>query len=219
MFNKTKNTQNVQLTISEQIKDVKDCLVSFEAFIHAACTPGTVFETLDSLALVVDEKESVADHSLRAMIDSLGKGSYLPSTREDLIAIASKCDSIANKCESAANSLVFQRFTIPVEFKDKLVEIISITHQQFGILETSIAKLFSEFGELTKDHSILDDIRNLESDVDTIEKNMYREIFKMDLGLAEKNQIAKFVESICDISDTIENIADKIQIMIIARKA
>jgi uncharacterized protein Yka (UPF0111/DUF47 family) len=114
MFNKTRNTQNVQLTISEQIKDVKDCLVSFEAFIRAACTPGTVFETLDSLASAVDERES---------------------------------------------------------------------------------------------------------DVDTIEKSMYREIFKMDLGLAEKNQIAGFVGSICDISDTIENIADKIQIMIMVRKA
>ena len=41
----------------------------------------------------------------------------------------------------------------------------------------------------------------------------------MDLGLAEKNQIAGFVGSICDISDTIENIADKIQIMIMVRKA
>lgn len=219
MFNKTKNTQNVQLMISEQIKDVKDCLVSFEAFIHAACTSGTVFETLDSLAAVVDEKESVADHSLRAMIDSLGSGYFLPSTKEDLIAIASKCDSIANKCESAANSLVFQNFTIPAEYKDKLVEIISITHKQFDILENTIAKLFSDFGELSKDHSILDVIRDLESEIDAIEKKMYREIFAMDLGLAEKNQIAKFVESICDISDTIENIADKIQIMIIARKA
>ena len=219
MLNKTKNTQNVQLTISEQIKDVKDCLVSFEAFIHAACTPGTVFETLDSLAAVVDEKESVADNSLRSMIDSLGNGMYLPSTREDLIAIASKCDSIANKCESAANSLVFQRFTVPAEYKDKLVEIISITHKQFSLLEKAIAMLFSSFGELSKDHSILDEIRDLESQIDAIEKKMYRDIFAMDLGLAEKNQIAKFVESICDISDTVENIADKVQIMIIARKA
>ena len=219
MFNKTRNTQNVQLTISEQIKDVKDCLESFEAFIRAACTPETVFETLDSLASAVDERESAADHSLRAMIDSLAQGTYLPSTREDLVSIASKCDSIANKCEGAANMLVFQRFTIPAEYKDKLVEIMSITHKQFGLLEKAIAMLFSNFGELSKDHSILDGIRDLESEVDTIEKNMYREIFKMDLGLAEKNQIAGFVGCICDISDTIENIADKIQIMIMVRKA
>ena len=130
-----------------------------------------------------------------------------------------KCDSIANKCEGAANMLVFQRFTLPSEYKDKLVEIMSITHKQFGILEKAIAMLFSSFGELSKDYSILDDIRNLESDIDSIEKNMYRQIFNMDLGLAEKNQIASFVGCICDISDTIENIADKIQIMIMVRKA
>lgn len=219
MLNKTKNTQNVQVMISEQIKDVKECLVSFEGFIRAACTPETVFETLDSLATVVAEKESIADDSLRAMIDSLGAGTYLPSTREDLIAIAAKCDSIANKCEGAANMLVFQRFSIPVEYKEKLVEIIAITHKQFDILEKTIEMLFSKFAEISKDHSILDDIRNLESEVDTIEQNMYRQIFRMDIGLAEKNQLAKFVEDVCDISDSIENIADKIQIMIIARKA
>ena len=32
-------------------------------------------------------------------------------------------------------------------------------------------------------------------------------------------QTARFVELVCDISDVIENIADKIQIMLITRKA
>ena len=219
MFTKSKNTKKVQTMISEQIQDVKDCLVSFESFIRAACTPETVFETLDSLAAGVGEKEAIADRSLRAMIDSLGTGSYLPSTREDLISIATKCDSVANKCEGAANMLVFQRFSIPVEYEDKLIDIVSITHNQFDILEKSIEMLFSKFDELTKDHHILDDIRHLESDVDKIEQNLYRHIFQLDLDLAEKNQLAKFVENVCDISDTIENIADKIQIMLITRKA
>ena len=219
MFNKSKSGKKVQVMISEQINDVKDCLISFESFMRAACTPETVFETLDALATGVAMKEDIADRSLRSMIDSLAGGSYLPSTREDLIAIASKCDGIANKCESTAQMLAFRRFTIPQEYSEKLLQMISITHEQFEILEESISMLFSKFDELLKDHTILDEIRRHETSVDKIEQELYRSIFKLDMGLAERNQLATFVESVADISDAIENIADKIQIMLIARKA
>ena len=219
MFNKTKNSKNVQAMISRQIQDVKDCLISFESFIRAACTPATVFETLDALAAGVAMKEDIADRSLRSMIDSLAGGSYLPSTREDLISIAAKCDGVANKCESTANMLVFRRFVIPAEYSEKLVEMMSITRDQFDLLENSILMLFTRFDELLKDHSILDEIRSHETSVDKIEQDLTRRIFSLDMGLAERNQLAKFVENIADISDAIENIADKIQIMLITRRA
>lgn len=41
----------------------------------------------------------------------------------------------------------------------------------------------------------------------------------MDVSLAEKMQLFQFVEWLADLSDIIENIADKIQIMLITRKA
>lgn len=219
MFNKTKNSKNVQTMISRQIQDVKDCLVCFESFIRAACTPETVFETLDALAAGVAMKEDIADRSLRSMIDSLAGGSFLPSTREDLISVAAKCDGIANQCESTANMLVFRKLAIPAEYDEKLIEMMSITHDQFDLLEKSILMLFSKFDELLKDHSILDEIRSYETSVDKIEQDLTRRIFALDMGLAERNQLAKFVEAVADISDAIENIADKIQIMLITRRA
>ena len=46
-----------------------------------------------------------------------------------------------------------------------------------------------------------------------------KQIFAMDTELAAKMQFFQLVQRICDISDVIEDIADKIQIMLIARKA
>ena len=63
----------------------------------------------------------------------------------------------------------------------------------------------------------LDEIRALESEVDAIEQGLYRKIFKLDMGLAERTQLASFVDLVADLSDIIENIADKIQIMIISK--
>ena len=216
MFNK--KSKAAEAMISEQLKDVKECLVSFESFIRAACTPNVNFDTLDALAASVGLKESTADDPLRSMIDALGEGIYLPSTRESLIDIATMCDKIANKCESAANMIVFQQFTIPTEYDEAMVNIMEITHKQFDLLENAITTLFARVDELVKDHKILDEIRALESDVDAIEQALYRKIFKLDMGLAERTQLASFLDLVSDLSDIIENIADKIQIMIISRK-
>ena len=100
-----------------------------------------------------------------------------------------------------------------------LNEIFDITKQQFELLEESISLLFSKLNVLTNDPAILDRIRALESMVDAIEDALNDEIYESDMALAEKMQFSGVVDQLCDISDIIEDIADKIQIMLIARKA
>ena len=217
MFKKTKNNE-VHEYIMEQIKDVEACMRSFENFVRAASSPGTDAETLEMLCDDVCKKEDVADRSLRRMIDSLVGTSFLPSSREDLISIATSCDKVANKCESVALMAVYQHFRFPEDHANGLLKIISITHKQFDLLEESISQLFAKFGELLKDHAILDRIRDLETEVDIIEQNLYKDIFRMDMDLAHQTQLANYVDELCDLSDQIEDIADKIQIMLVTRK-
>lgn len=218
MFSKSKNNP-VHEVIMEQINDVETCLIQFESFIRASVAPDASFETLRSLAMAIGEAEAVADRSLRKMIDSLSGGSYLPSTRKDLISIATDCDAIANKCETYAKMSVVQKFKFPAEFSKDILEIIAIVHKQFDVLEKSISLLFSDFGGLLKDHSILDEIRKYESEVDTIEQGLYERIFSLDIPLAEKMQMMDFANKVAKPSDIIENIADKIQILLVTRKA
>ena len=212
-----KNAQ-VHILISEQIKDVEECLITFEGFMRAAVVPTTATETLRSLAAGVDKAENNADVSLRRMIDSLS-GQYLPSTRQDLIALATSCDRVANKCEHIAKSMVTRKVRFPEEFANDLMEIVSLTKQQFTVLEQAITLLFTQLGAFLKDHHILDEIRTLESRVDAIEENLYEKIYAMDLDVANQDRMAEMLERICDSSDIIENIADQIQIMLITRKA
>lgn len=207
------------MLIMNQINDVENCLIQFESFMRAACVGETSQATLESLANGIMAAEAVADISLRKMIDSLGSGAFLPATRQDLISIATSCDAVANKCESYAITSVYQVFSFPQSYAQDLLEIISISHKQFDVLEDSVSRLFSDFGGLLKNHAILDEIRALESKVDAIEQKLARKIFTEDVELAKKMQMVSFLEKICDISDIIENIADKIQIMLVSRKA
>ncbi len=217
MFNKN-NSNKVHALIVEHLGCVEECLINFEGFMRAATTPETVSETLRPLAVGVGKSEDSADKALRSMIDSLG-GSFLASTREDIIALSTSCDKVANKCESISKTVVYRHVKFPEEFADDIMEIIEITRNQFDVLEEAIGMFFDSFGAFLKDHSILDEIRKYESKIDAIEERLTETLFDMNLNLAEQMQMADLIEFICDLSDIIENIADKIQIMLISRKA
>ena len=217
MFNKN-SANKIHALIVEHMQAVEECLIKFEGFMHAATTPETVPATLRTLSAGVGAAEDVADKALRRMIDSLGGGMFLASTKEDIIAISTSCDKVANKCETVAKVIVCQKIKLPASYSKDILEMIDITRKQFDVLEESISQFFEKFGALLQDHKILDEIRALESKVDAIEVKLYDDIFDLDMDLAHQMQLSNTIELIADISDIIENIADKIQIMLISRK-
>ena len=218
LFSKN-NSSKVHGLIMEQIKDVEGCLIDFENFMHAALKPETTDEMLRALASSVHRMENAADRSLRRMIDSL-TGTFLPSSREELISIATSCDKIANKCEHTALMMCYQRFRFPSVYAEKIQQLLKEIRAEYDLLKESISLLFSRFGDLLEDHSILDRIREQESKADEIEDKLHEKIFAMgEIDLAHQMQMSHFLEEIGDLADMIENIADQIQIMLITRKA
>lgn len=216
MFRKSGNVHN---TIMNEIDSVKKTMISFEGFMRSALTPETPIETLVALKNGVCEAEAKADVALRQMIDSLLNEAFLPATKKDLIEVATTCDRVANKCEHAALVMVNQNLRIPAEYAEDVMKILAISNEQFDILEKAISTMFSNLKELVKDHSILDEIRKLETQVDVLESGLYEKIFAREDDLAAKMQLAGLIEMICDVSDIIENVADKLQIMLIIRRA
>ena len=213
-----KSGEGVDTMILEQIKDVEACLSEFTRFMEAAVNPETDADTLRTMATKVSRKEEAADVSLRKMSDSLN-ASLLPATRSELVKIATSCDEIANKCQHTALMMVFQGFRFPESYAKDLMKMMDLMGKQMPLLMTAISRLFSDFGGLLKDHSILDEIRDFETDVDDIEEKLIERSYASDLGLAEKMQMANFVDAVADISDIIEDVADAIQISLIIRKA
>ena len=219
MFRKTEKGNEVHELMMEQFKHIKKTMDSFEEFINISYTKRGDSDTLRSLCDTVYDNETAADYALRRMIESLTGSPFLPQTREELISISTSCDKIANRCEDVAYNMILQGFLFPEDFHADLKDIIAVTHQQFALLEESISMLFSDFKNFLKDHSILDDIRELESKVDRIERKLLKKTYAYGLDAAHTTQMANFVQSTCDISDVIEDIADKLQIMLVTRKA
>jgi uncharacterized protein Yka (UPF0111/DUF47 family) len=109
----------------------------------------------------------------------------------------------------------FDESAIPAD----LLEIIAITKTQLSILYNAIDLLINDFKTLNNDRKVLDDVRAEESKVDNIQALLHGRIFALDISLAEKVYYRDMMEHICDLSDMIEDISDKIQIMLIEREA
>lgn len=115
--------------------------------------------------------------------------------------------------------MVTENVRIPKKLHHDIDEIVRITEGQSSLLYTTIDKLLNDFNAINKDRKILDDIRAEESRVDAIEDMLHKRIFRLDLPLYEKVYYRALILSICDISDTIEDVADQIQVMLVQREA
>lgn len=198
-------------------ENVGDCYENFSKFFDVLFSDEPDAHQLESIKTAIDNCEAAADLNLRHAVDLIHE-SFLPITRANLIAIAQSTDEVANLCQGIARQILLESIIIPKELRKDIQEIIRLTEGQLTLLYTAIDKLLNDFKGISNNRKLLDDIRTLESHVDNVEAMLHKRIFQLNLPLYEKVYYRDLIEDICDIADTIEDIADQIQIMIVQRE-
>jgi len=213
------NNKNPKLSkcFTDHQSDVVECLNKFEEYLKALFS-GASLDQLKSMKVAIDNCEHAADEELRHVVDLLSDF-FLPTTRSNLIAIVQSTDSVANISQSIARRITIEKAHLPECVHSDILEIVKISKVQLDILYRSVDLLLNNYKKIFKDRKILDDIRAEESKIDSIEQMLYERIFDLDLPLYEKIYYRDFIAHICNISDVIEDIADKIQIMLVERES
>lgn len=218
MIKLSKKDDRVWKCFEDHHHSVAECLEDLDQFFKVLFSENPDRHELESIYVSIDSSESAADTELRHIVD-LMSGTFLPSTRSNLIAIVQNTDDIANACQSIARRILLEKVQLPKELHRDVLEIIEITRGQLDILYQAIDKLINQFGSLLKNKKILDDIRREESRVDNIEEMLHERIFDMDISLMEKCYYRDLVSRIGQISDIIEDLSDRMQIMLVEREA
>ena len=203
---------------SDHREDVVNCFGKFEEFFKVLFSDNPDPATLQSLKIAVDNCENAADGELRHVVDLLSD-SFLPTTRTHLITVVQTTDDVANLCQEIVRHIMLEKVEMPTAIRADLLEIIAITKTQLSILYNAVDLLINDFKTLNNDRKVLDDVRAEESKVDNIQAALHERIFTLDISLAEKVYFRDMMEHICDLSDMIEDISDKIQIMLVEREA
>lgn len=214
----SKKNDKISKSFYAHQEDVAECFESFEDFFKVLFSENPDRNHLESVKVAVDTHEAAADRELIHIVNTM-RETYLPATRKNLISLAQSTDRIANKCQAIVRKVYLEKIELPAEVQPDVLEIIAVTEDQVRILYKAVDQLLNDYKGLDKDRKILDDVRSEESHVDRVEAMLHERIFEMDLPLFEKVYYWSVIDSICDISDSIENIADQIQVMLIEREA
>jgi len=209
--------EDVRSLIDEHIETVGTVLATAHETVENFLNDD--LETAKTCAREVDRLENKADQILRRITTRLQDGAFLPIMRKDVYQLAAAIDGVANAAESFCDFLLSQRPEIPPAFRGAFSDITSANIEMFPDLKEAVNYL--NLGNFhwsdDKDSTYRQIARRIgveESNIDDLEWKLTREIFKSDLPLANKMHIHALLKQITHLSDHMENVADRIQIMI-----
>ncbi len=214
---KTSSEKNARQMLEDHIKKVGEVLHETMITLEYYFT-GRIEEAKVS-ARKVDTLETQADDILRGFMVCLQQGAFMPLIRKDIFQVISTVDKVANAAESTCDFCLSQRPHVYEEFRSAFEDITRANVEMFPDLNAAVEILkLGTFGmagdEDTRFHDIAQNISLGESSVDDLEWKLTRDIFNSTLELANKMHLHQLLNHITRISDLIEDVADRIQIMI-----
>jgi len=205
-----KKEQQVKEFMKEHLEKVKECLDLFEATI--ALYLNGKEEEANVSSYNVHKKEHEADECRRKILAKLSEGAFLPFFREDYLGIVELVDKIANRAKTVTQTMVIEGPKIPQEMHE---DIRALTNKAVLTLEP-LVKLFDvPLLDKSKSLALIQEISTREQVADSIEFKILKKLFKeINISLAEKIIIGNLVTIIAEVADAIENVGDRIQILI-----
>ncbi len=217
----TEKEREVKELIDEHVQKVGKCLACFQDcfeayFLGEFAKAQTIHESCDHI-------ETEADVQRREIGDHLFSGAFLPIERKDIYMMTDCVDEIANKAETASDVVVYQSPEVPEAYVKTLREIVQTIMEMFHIFQDAV-KLYEPYDALQL-HDVLAAIKEkinsigvMESEIDKKEEALLITIFHSDLPLANKIQMESFLRRIAEISDVIEDAADRLYVLVIRER-
>jgi hypothetical protein len=173
--------------------------------------PGDSFERAVEL---VDRAESEADELRKEIEQVLFANELMPDSRGDMLNLLESCDKIANRVESVIRHICLRRVQIPGELNSSIREMLVPVQTSVETLLAAVRLLFSDPGSA---RPAIHDVERLESEVDRIQQDAVRALYRMDLELARKMQLETTIHDIASIADRAEEVSNLLQIVAIKR--
>lgn len=168
------------------------------------------------LSYDVHDQEHEADELRRKVERQLYEGAFMPLFREDYIVFAELVDKVADRAETCSDMVAQQRPEIPEEFLDDFKDLIHEVIRAFHPLEDVVDVL--EEGDQEKVRELVREIGSSEENVDKLEWDLIKRAWDLEeLELAEKMHLRNLINLIASIADRIENISDRVNIMMVKR--
>jgi len=208
-----KKQKKIEKLVLRHLEKVEEGLTSFYECILVYLDGDR--EKAEDLALATHEAEGRADDVRREVEEALLGGALLAPSRRDILEVIDQVDRLANAAEETLDYLLLQHISIPDCLDPHIREIADKTKEIAAEVNSAMPLLFEDM-DAALEHTKQIEIK--ESEVDRIEREAVKTIFKMDIELAAKIQLYGLIEGLVEISDRAEDLSDRIDMMISQRR-
>ncbi len=155
--------------------------------------------------------EHDADTLQRSITFKMYAYMLMPDSQADVLDLITQMDDIPDTAKKVIENFDLERPDIPEIYVPAMIKLATTSVKTAEALMHGIMAYFSH-DPLLKDH--VNKVLYFEHEADQIQNEIKRDLFKKDndLELARKIQIRYFCEKIALLSDTAENISDKLTV-------
>jgi predicted phosphate transport protein (TIGR00153 family) len=202
--------------VGEHSSAVVACYDKYEEAITAICN-GCEEGAVEAYTNQLRSLESQADEIRHQIIRRLLEGGLLVDSRKSLMHVLEALDGIADIAEDVIQEIYMQNMSLPELVHEPILKMTEVTKRQLLLLIETIKSIVHKY-EIKEMIKMIQEIEQMESEVDAIQQSLVKQLYRSDMGLAEKNQIRELVNMIGSMSDRIEDISDQVEIIMMARK-
>ena len=202
--------KKVEELVLKHLQQVNESLQAFDKAIMAYVVDRDV-DRAKKYALENHKAEGKADDIRREVETRLLGGALLAPSRRDMLSVIEHVDRLANSGEAVLDRLLVERIRIPDPVEDYIKDIVKKTREILEDVDKAVHALFHDL------RSVIEHTKRIEhgeGDVDRIEREALKTLFKMDIDLAWKLQVRDFIEGLVEISDRAEDLSDLLDMLV-----
>lgn len=209
-----KKRDEVRDLVFDHLACVRTALHAFEQATRAYFVNGD-HEKAAEFALETHRAEGNADDIRRTVEKAMITGALLPPSRRQILEVVERADTLANAAEASLDSLLLQQVRVPEALVPSILAILDESLEIFKEVECCIQSLFA--GKPDEALQCADRIEQAEGRVDQKERDTLKQLFSMDIDLAEKLHVAGYLADLVKISDRAEDLSDRIALIVAER--
>lgn len=202
--------------VDEHIEAVKSCILEYVTAMDDMLEQKD--ESVRKMHTVKMQKlETEADTIRHLIIREMLNGGLLVDSRKSLMHIIEYTDKVAGVAEDVIEMMYQEQLEVPEYMIKPIKEMNAITKEQLALLCETVRQVIYKYN-IDELYRIIRQIEDLESDVDTIQKQLLHDLFRSDMSLANKLQLKQLINEIGSMSDLIEDVSDEVEIVMLTRK-
>ncbi|MDY0091614.1 MAG: DUF47 family protein [Candidatus Vecturithrix sp.] len=209
-----KRERTIEQLMDQYLEEMRTCLNLFK---DAVCTmlEDSTSQAAADLVLQVDRAESRCDDLRRQIEMELYGKALMPESRGDLLGLLEALDKVPNKAEELVYDIHLQRVVFPNTLRDQFCTLVEKNVYCVQVLYEAASAIFRDIDAV---FSLTEAIRQIENEIDELERQLIREVFKIEERLSYQNLMHRIIRGICDISDKSQNVSERLAILAVKRQ-